>query len=492
MKAEAAVHERGGRRSDAMGKESVWKLLYRFSGPSIISMLVASSYNLVDAIFVGQLGAASQASMTVVQPLLMVFMAFAMGIGVGGGSFIGRSLGARKNDEANKICGVTISLTLIISVILMALIIPNLDWILRLFGASGEVTGLARIYGGILVWFTFMNCMNMVLANIVRAEGNPMLSSTVQIVSAVINIITDPIFIFGWGPIPRLEMAGAAGTTVASWAIGVGIYAYYFLTGKTQLRLKWSDFIPDFKIIIEIFRVGLASIVRMLAGSFVQMFGNTQAASFGVVALAVKGVLMRAGSFFFMPTMGIGQGALPLIAYNYGARKNGRIGEILYKSCLIGLVWGGFCFILAMFIPRQLMGLFGRTEEFLSTGTTALRLFSIAFFTIGVQMIMSHYFQAVGEGLSSLLLASARQIIFLLPAMYILPNVFGEVGLWLTFPTADILAFVVTVIWTAASFRKLKIPFSLHPAPDVIPEEVQAEAVPGKGKPGTEVDLSEP
>ncbi len=491
MKAEAAA-ERGGRRSDAMGTESIWNLLYHFSGPSIISMLVASSYNLVDAVFVGMLGPEYQAAMTVVMPLLMLFMAFAQGIGVGGGSFIGRSLGAKKYDEANKICGVTISLMLIISAILTALLIPSLNWILPLFGASGRVTELAYIYGSICIWFTFMNCMSQVLANIVRAEGNPMLSSTVQIISAVCNIITDPIFILGWGSIPRLEMAGAAGTTVFSWAVGIGIYAYYFIAHKTQFSLKWSDFIPDFKIISEILRVGTASIVRLLAGSFVQIFGNAQAAAFGVIPLAIKGVLMRAGSFFFMPTMGIGQGVLPLLAYNYGARKRSRMGEILFKSCLLGVSWGGFCFIGAMFFPRFLMGFFGTDPEFLDVGSMALRLFSLAFFTIGVQMILSFYFQAVGEGLSALILASSRQIIFLLPLMYILPHYFGVTGLWLTFPGADLMAFGVTMIWSVISLKKRGIPITMHPAPDIVSEEeLKAAQVEGK-KPKTEIDLSEP
>ncbi len=183
MKTEAAARQ-GGRRSDAMGTAPIWNLLYNFSGPSIVGMLVASSYNLVDAIFVGMLGPEYQAAMTVTMPLLMLFMAFAMGIGVGGGSFIGRSLGAKKYDEANKICGVTISLMLIVSAVLTAILIPSLYWILPLFGASGRVTELAYTYGSICIWFTFMNCMNQVLANIVRAEGNPMLSCTVQIISA--------------------------------------------------------------------------------------------------------------------------------------------------------------------------------------------------------------------------------------------------------------------------------------------------------------------
>jgi len=489
MKAEAAAKQ-GGRRSDAMGTDPIWKLLYNFSGPSIVGMLVASSYNLVDSIFVGMLGPEYQAAMTVTQPLLMLFMAFAMGIGVGGGSFIGRSLGARKIEEANKICGVTISLMLIVSVILTALLIPSLGWILPLLGASGRVTELAYTYGAICIWFTSMNCMNTMLANIVRAEGNPVLSSTVQIISAVCNIITDPIFILGWGPIPRMEMVGAAGTTVFSWAVGVAIYSYYFAAHKTQFSLKWHHFIPDLKIIKEIFRIGMASTVRLLAGSFVQIFGNAQAAAFGVVPLAVKGVLMRAGSFFFMPTMGIGQGVLPLLAYNYGARKRSRMGEMLFKSCLIGLAWGGFCFIGAMFFPRFLMSFFGDTEEYLDVGSMALRLFSISFFTIGIQMIMSYYFQAVGEGMSSLMLASCRQIIFLAPLMYLLPHYFGLNGLWLTFPCADILAFGVTTTWTLISFKKYGIPFKMNPPPDV---DEGPDNIPVAGqKPAVEVDLSEP
>jgi putative MATE family efflux protein len=335
-----------------------------------------------------------------------------------------------------------------------------------------------------------MNCMNQVLANIVRAEGNPKLSATVQIVSAAVNIITDPLFILGWFGFPRMEMAGAAWTTVASWAVGVLIYAYYFVTHKTQFSLKLSDFIPDFKIIGEIFRVGMASIVRMLAGSFVQIFGNAQAAAFGVVPLAVKGVLMRGGSFFFMPTMGIGQGVLPLLAYNYGARKRSRMGEMIFKSCLIGLIWGGVCFIGAMFFPRFLMGFFGDTEEYLNVGEMALRLFSISFFTIGIQMIMSFYFQAIGEGMSSLILASCRQIIFLLPLMYFLPHYFGLNGLWLTFPCADLLAFSVTATWTLFSFKKYGIPFKMHPAPDLA--GVGTEFPIGDNKPAVEIDLSEP
>lgn len=453
-------------RSDAMGTGSIWRLLYNFSGPSIIAMLVASSYILFDAIFVGMLGTEYQAAMTVVMPLMMVFVAFSQGIGVGGGSFIGRKLGARKHEEANRICGVTISFMLIVSAVLTALFIINLKWILASLGASERVAELAYTYGVICVWFSVVNCTNQVLANIVRAEGNPKLASSVQIISAICNIITDPLFILGWLGFPRLEIAGAAWTTVFSWAVGIGIYTYYFVMHKTQFSLKWRDFIPELKIIMEITRVGLASVIRILAGSFVQVFGNTQAAAFGVVPLAVKGVLMSVGSFFFLPTMGIGQGALPLLAYNYGARKRGRMGEILYKSCLISVIWGGVCFIAALFFPRILMGLFGQSAEFLDIGVMALRIFSLSFFTIGVQMIMSFYFQAIGEGISSLFLASSRQIVFLAPLMYILPRIFGINGLWLTFPISDWLAFVITAVWTYVSFKKNGIPFKLNPAPD--------------------------
>ncbi len=475
-------------RAEVMGNESIWRLLFHFSAPGIVAMLVSASYNLVDAIFVGRLGPEAVAALAVAFPITMIFVGFGMGIGVGGGSLIGRNLGAKKYEEANKVCGNTISIAVIAGLIITGMFMINLRGVLQVFGAAGEVLAPAWTYTSVLVIWGVALMLSMVTSNLLRAEGNPYLSSTTQIVSALSNVVLDPIFILGWGPIPKMGVLGAAVTTVMAWALPVIVTLTYYLMGKSSYHLKLKDFILDWKIIGEIFRIGMASIVRTIAGSAVQTIGNVTAASFGVIPLALKGVINRAASFAFMPCMGIGQGMLPLVAYNYGARKLGRIGEIVAKSSLVGFLWGTACFVFVMIFPTQVISIFGNDPEFIRQGSVAIRIFSVASMSVGTQMIMSHYFQGIGEGMSSLFLASARQIIFLLPAIYFLPKLFGVNGIWMAFPAADTLSIFITIIWAGMSFKRLGIRFTLKPQKEeIILTPSAEETAGGKSKIATDI-----
>ncbi|MFH1639835.1 MAG: MATE family efflux transporter [Chloroflexota bacterium] len=465
-----------GNRSEVMGRESIWKLLFKFSGPAIIAMMVTSSYNLADAIFVGRLGAEAMAAMAVSMPIVMITMSMSMGTGIGAASLIGRYLGAGQKEAANRVAGVAITTSILISLFITIVCLANLDGLLGLFGASGPVLAPARAYVSIILAFTVVSKLSIVLSCIVRAEGNPVFSSGVQVGQSILNIITDPIFILGWGFIPAFGIAGAAGTTSVAWTLGTLTYIGYFVSGKSSFRLKPGDFIPDLKIIREIYRVGIASIARGAAGTVVQTVGNRTAASFGIITLAIKGILLRASSFAFMPTMGIGQGVLPLVAYNFGAKQKGRVGEVIIKASMVGLIWGGICFVFVQFFPTQLVSIFNSDPDFLAEGVRAIRIFSIAFFTVGIQMIMSFYFQGVGKGIASLILASSRQVIFLLPAYFILPRFFGATGIWLSFAVADILSFIVTLTWTSISFRKMEIPFTLKAQPVLVADPSAAPA----------------
>ncbi len=445
-----------------MGRDTIWKLLLRFSGPTIISMLVSSSYNVVDAIYLGRLGPAAVAALAVFFPINMVWMAFAMGTGVGASSLISQNLGAKNYPRANRVFGITITLGVVFGAILTAIGLPNLEGLVRLFGASGEVIPLAKAYASYHVVFLSVFMFAIILGQTVRAEGNPVLSSTAQLVSAVTNVVLDPIFIFGWGPVRAMGVSGAAVATVIAWWTSLMIFLIYYFAGRSSFRLSLRDLAPDFKIIRDIYRIGAASISRMIAGSVVQTQGNVVAATFGVIPLAVKGVLLRATSFAFMPCMGIGQGVLPLVAYNFGAGKRGRIGEVIAKAGLVVLSWGGLCFLGTMIFPTQIMLIFSNDSEFLRVGTQAIRIFCLGAFTVGIQMLLSFYFQATGQGLASLILASTRQIIFLLPALFILPRILGLKGLWFSFPVADVLALTVTLIWTSLNFKKMGISLTFH------------------------------
>ena len=453
---------RGSNRIEAMRRGSIWKLLFRFSGPSIVSMMVASSYNIVDAIFVGRLGPEALAAIAVAFPLMMIFMAIGLGTGVGAASLISRRLGAGDNEGANLVASTTITLVIILGALMTIICLPNLEALLRLFGADASILPLANSYMSILTTFAVVALFSLVMSNIVRAEGNPMLASVAMVIAALINIVLDPVLIFGLGPIPAMGVAGAATATVIGRSVGGLILLVYLVSGRTSYRFRLGYFLPNLKILAEIYRVGTASIVRMLAGSVMMVLANRIAVSFGVIPLAINGVLLRCASFAFMPCVGLGQGILPLIGYNFGAKQKRRVGEIVIKAGLAGLIWGAICWVIAMLFPTQIMSIFNTEPQFLLDGTPALKIYAMAFFAVGIQLILGSFFQGIGKGLPSLVLASARQAIFLLPALLILPRMFGLTGLWMTFPVADALSFILSLVWTSIEFRRQGLRFQLR------------------------------
>jgi putative MATE family efflux protein len=441
----------------AMGQESIWKLLFKFSGPSIISMMVASSYNVVDAIFVGRIGPGALAALTIVFPLMMIFMAIGVGTGTGAASLISRRLGTGDHAGASHTAAVAISLSVILGGLFTGIVLPNLEPLLRLFGASEAILPQAESYMSILATFTVVAFFPIAVGAIVRAEGNPILASAVMVVSALSNIALDPFLIFGLGPFPEMGVAGAATTTVAARGIGSAILIGYLASKRTAFRFRPGHFLPSPRIVAEIYRVGVASIVRSASGSAIMVLVNRTAASFGLVPLAVLGVLFRSFSFAIMPSIGIGQGMLPLVGYNYGAKQMDRVGEVVIKAALASFAWGALCWTTVMLFPGQVISIFSTDPEFLAMGTDAVRIFAMALFLLGVQMATAFFFQGIGRGLPSVVLTSARDILFVLPLIFILPRVFGLPGLWAVFPAADTLSAALTITWAALEFRRLGI-----------------------------------
>jgi putative MATE family efflux protein len=450
------------RRVAAMGQAPVWKLLMRFSGPAILSMVVAAGYTVVDAIFIGRLGPEALGALSVVFPPILMVMALSMGTGVGAASFISRSLGAGNHDSANRCACTAISLAILVGVLAGTVYLSNLDGILRLFGATDAVLPPAKRYLSILATFACLHSAVIVIGNLIRAEGSPVIASTAVIVSALTNIILDPILIFGFGPIPRLEVAGAALATVISHGIAILIFLYYFLAGRSTYSFGFRKFLPNKNIISEIYRVGFASIFRMGALSVVMALANTIAASFGVIPLAVLGVVFRLARIAFMPTMGLGQGMQPLVGFNFGANQNERVGEVVVKAGLLGFGWGLFCWLIFMIFPSQVMSAFNSDPRFIAEGVRTLRIFVLLFFAVQAQILVSFFFQGIGKAIPSLILASARQVIFLVPGLLILPRLFGVTGLWIAFPVADVLSMILTFTWIGIEFRNQGMPFQLR------------------------------
>jgi putative MATE family efflux protein len=449
------------KRAQAMGQIPIWKLLFRFSGPAILTMVVNAGYTVVDAIFVGRLGSEALGALTVAFPLTLICVALSMGAGVGSASLISRSLGGKDPERANRCASVAISLALLVGVLVGFVYLANLEAMLRLFGARGPVLPLAKQYLSILAGFAFLQSLALVVGNIVRAEGSPAVSGVAMITSALINIILDPILIFGLGPIPRMEVAGAATATVIGQSVGIGIFLFYFLSGRSGYRFTLRNFIPDSRIVAEIYRVGFASTVRMGAMSVAMAIANNLAAAYGTVPLAVLGVVFRLARFAFMPTMGLGQGILPLIGFNHGAKKKDRVGEIVVKAGAIALAWGLLCWLTFMIFASQVISIFNSNPQFINEGTTALRIFVLFFFAVQLQMIASFFFQGIGKGIPSLVLASARQLLFLIPGLLVLEGLFNLNGLWAAFPVADAASILLTLAWIRIEFRRQGIRLAL-------------------------------
>jgi len=389
-------------------------------------------------------------------------MAIGTGSGVGAASLISRRLGAGDQEGANRVAGVSIALAILIGALITLVCLPNLEALLRLFGASGPVLPLAKSYMSILLTFQVLNSFLMIIGSVIRAEGSPIFSSGAQIVSVLTNIALDPVLIFGLGPMPAMGVAGAATATVIGRGVGGLIYLVYFISGRTSYRFRPSYFLPRLRILIEVYRVGIASMARQGAMSIVIALANGVASSFGVIPLAVMGVMIRCMRLVGMVNMGLGQGMLPLVGYNFGAKQKERVGEIVIKAGLVGFSWGLLWWLVFMLFSPQVMSVFNTDPRFLLEGTQALRIFVLLFFAVGLQMVVTFFFQGIGKGLPSLVLASARQVIFLIPGLLILPRMFGLTGLWVAFPVADALSIILTLTWTSIEFRRQGISFRLR------------------------------
>ncbi len=446
--------------TEAMGRDSIWKLLARFSGPAIVAQVINASYNLVDAIFIGRLGTAALAAVAVANPLMAVYRAIGVGVGLGAASLISRLLGAGNKEQADRTAGGAITTFLIISAVITALCIWNLDFLLSLFGADANVLPLARSYMLVETGFIALDFIVLVLVELVRVGGNPTLASAAMITSGVMNCIWDPVLGFGFGPFPALGMAGFALATSVGRAVALIMLVVYLASGKSVYHFKAQYFIPSFKIATDIYRVGASMTLRMGAGSVSQMIASRTAASFGEMPLAVVGVLFRASGFAFTPCMGLGQGMLPLVGYNYGAHKKERVGEVVIKSSATGFLWGVFCWIVAMIFAVPVMSLFNTDPAFLEAAAPAFRIFALGFFTVGLQNILSFFFQGIGKAFASLVVTSSRQLLFLIPCLLLIPWLFGVNGLWAAYPVADTLSLILTVVWTGIEFREMGIPFS--------------------------------
>ncbi len=443
-------------RTHSLGEEKITRLLLRFSLPATLAMAVNASYNIVDTIFVGRLGAGAIAALSICYPVQMLLGAIAIGTGIGAGSLIARSLGAQDQKRASVVGGQVFFLSLLFGLAATLTGLFYLRPLLVFFGATPEILEAAVEYMSVIANGAFFLFFIMMMNHVTRAEGNPTLAMVVMIASAVINIILDPIFIFGLG----MGIRGAAVATVLAKIAGVAIQLWYFLTGRSALAISWKHLRPNLRIVWDIYKVGLPSLLIQISGNLAIIIANQILGGFGYIPIAVMGIVLRMQMLAFMPVIGISQGLLPIVGYNFGARKRRRIREALFKGAAAGSLFSALVGIAFFLFPGFFLRIFTGDAQVLAVGTGALRVMVLIYPLLGPQTVSITFFQAIGKGLPSLFLSALRQFIIYVPLLFLLPRFLGLAGIWTATPVADLLAFLITLFLVLREFRRQGIPLS--------------------------------
>ena len=434
---------------------NIGKLLWEFSLPAIIGMLVNAFYNIISRIFVGRgVGSVAIAATTVALPIMTLLAAVAMLIGVGATALISIRLGEQKKDEVDKIAGNATFLLILLPLLLSGIYFLFSDPILRLFGASQEVLPYARDYIHIIMMGAVPGAISFGVNNFIRAEGNPRVAMMTQIIGAVINIILNYVFIFNLGfGIKGSALAMIIGQTVSAiWVLG------YFFTGRSKIKLRLKNFMPQIPIALKIMTIGFAPFAMQIANSIQQIILNKTIMTYGGdLALSAVGIIMSVAMLLLMPVVGISQGAQPLIGFNYGAKLYDRVSETIKKGIIAGVAIASGGYILLLLFATPIVELFSKGDTALTQLTVhALLTFLIFLPIIGFQIVGANYFQAVGKPIQSTILSLSRQVLIFIPLLIILPNFWGIEGVWRTAPIADTLSVMMTATFLFFEAKKIK------------------------------------
>lgn len=423
------------KNNHTFGHSPIGKLLLQQAVPAAVGILVLSIYGIVDTIFVGRfVGSIGIATITVVLPITFLISSIGMSIGVGGASVISRAFGDGNEARAFSTFGNQIGMTLTLAILFVGLGFLFADEILQLFGGKGEVLEPAKSYFNIILIGIPFLAWAMMSNNVIRAEGYPKVAMYTLIVPAVFNIILDPIFIV-W---LDMGLEGAAWATTISYIASAAYTLWFFLFGKSIMKVKASWFTPDLGLAKEIAALGAVTLARQGMVSILAIVLNNELFNYGgEMGLSVYGVINRVMMFANFPVLGITQGFVPIAGYNYGAKLNERVHKAIRMALRASSLIALLIFVLIMSFTGSLVQIFTSDETLILETVPAMRKAFLATPLLAFSLIGSAYFQAIGKPKSALLLALSKQGIFLVPLVIVLPIFFGLEGIWYSFPLAD-------------------------------------------------------
>jgi putative MATE family efflux protein len=438
-----------------LAKEKIFPLIFKMSWPSVIAMTAMSLYNFIDTFWLARLSSEALAALTVCFPIQLTAGAIGMGTGVGAGSFAARMFGAGQNIQSQKTAGQTLTLSFFFGLIMILAVLLFGDLIILIFGATDEIKPLCHDYLYIIAFSAPFGLFTMIAANLLRAEGRPLFSMYVFSVAFISSMILDPLFIFGMGPFPRMEIKGAAVAALISNVLSFALALFFLMlkSSKYKLKLKLKYSIPDIKIIKSIYSTGIPSIVINVTGGLVLLIYNHVLANFGFHTIGAFGICFRIMSVATMVVLGIGAGLMPVVGFSEGARLDQRLRESVFAALQIALIFSLIAFLFMEIFAAGIVGLFSSDLAVLGIATNALRIHASALLLIAPIIIFIYTFMGLGKGTLAMIFLFLRDSLIFIPLLILLPSFWGITGVWMALPFTNAIALLVLIFWTKKLLR---------------------------------------
>jgi putative MATE family efflux protein len=436
-------HKRQDHTHNILDSERVGHLLVKLAVPSFMGMFVQSFYNVINTIFMGQyVDELAIAGLSIVFPIQMIMFGIAQLVGMGGSSLISRYIGAREEAKAERTLGNGLTAGVLMAAVFMIIVLPFSEFWLKLIGTSAEVMPYAKPYLIIVISCTVFNVFAMSLLAFTRAEGNTRVGMIAMITGAVLSIILDIIFV----PVLHMGVIGAGLATVISQVVSLIYILSYYLSGSSYLKIRMKNLRLDFSILKPLFTIGLAGFLQTAAGSISSILLINMVIKYGGdVALSAYGIIQRLSMFAGMPAMVFGQALQPILGYNYGAKRYGLGLRAIKKGAVMATIAVVFTSAVLYLFPGPIISVFSNDQALLDIGIHASRLFFISLPLMGIMMVGQTIFQALGKAVQALITSFVRPIVFLIPLVLVMSNLWQLNGVFLSFPASDLLTFFLVI-----------------------------------------------
>lgn len=446
------------RTENKMGVMPIPKLILNMSLPAIFSMTVMALYNIVDSIFVGRYDQDALTAISLAYPLQMMLIAVSVGTAIGVNSLVSRRLGENNYEYANSAATHGLITCIFSSILFIILGLFIAHPFMSMYTDKQSIIDYGTEYLTIVLCFSAFSIIQVMIEKTLQATGNMIFPMLFQLVGAIVNIIFDPLLIWGYGPFPEMGISGAATATVFGQFCGMLFAVIVLFCMKHEVHISFKNFKVDWNIIKNIYSVGFPSIIMQSIGS-IMIIGMNAILSVSQAAVTVLGIYYKLQSFVFMPCFGLNQGVMPIIGYNYGAKRKDR----MYSALKCGISIAGIIMALGTLMmwtmPEMLISLFGGTDELMELGSYAFRIISLCFIPAAGGILFTTMFQAVGKGIRSLIMSFCRQLVLILPIAFILSKTVGVTNVWYAFPIAEIGALALAIAFfinlVKGDFKKL-------------------------------------